>query len=88
MGDWRLGEHRLCEKSPCGKTHVWDLPISYRAYNCLVRSHILTVDDLLCYADADLLQIKNFGKVSLSDVRAALEDYGKKREQESAAATL
>ena len=50
-----------------------ELELSVRAYNCLKRSNVHTLKDLLQYSQEDLLELKNFGQKSASEVCASLE---------------
>lgn len=55
---------------------VW---LSVRACNCLVRNHqppIYTLAQLLTMTESELLQIKNFGKRTLNEIRACLAQKG------------
>lgn len=52
---------------------IEDLELSVRAYNCLKRANIHTVQDLLAYSQQSLLEIKNFGQKSADEVVFALQ---------------
>ena len=47
-----------------------------RTYNCLKKANILTVGELVGTTEADLMQIRNFGKKSLIEVREKLQFLG------------
>lgn len=47
---------------------IEDLELSVRAYNCLKRAQINTVEELLKYSSKDLQKIKNFGQKSINEV--------------------
>jgi DNA-directed RNA polymerase subunit alpha len=47
---------------------VEDLELSVRAFNCLKRANIHSIQELLLKSEADLLNIKNFGKKSSDEV--------------------
>jgi DNA-directed RNA polymerase subunit alpha len=47
---------------------IEDLELSVRAFNCLKRANIHSMDQLLLKSEADLLNIKNFGKKSSDEV--------------------
>jgi len=47
---------------------IEELELSVRAYNCLKRSNIHTLSDLLQYSADDLLEFKNFGQKSADEV--------------------
>lgn len=46
--------------------------ISVRAYNCLVRSGIYSIEDLEQKTESDLLSIREFGVGCLREVKSAL----------------
>ena len=47
---------------------IEDLELSVRAYNCLKRASINSMQELLKKSEHDLLNIKNFGKKSSDEV--------------------
>jgi DNA-directed RNA polymerase subunit alpha len=51
---------------------IEELDFSVRTYNCLKKANILTVPDLVHYTENDLMQIRNFGRKSLTEVREKL----------------
>jgi len=57
---------------------IGNLDLSLRPYTCLKRAKIETVADLLQYSGEDLLNLKNFGKHSLSEVENNLNQMGLK----------
>jgi len=58
------------EKSPkqLDTILIEELELSVRAYNCLKRAKIHTVNNLLEYSAKDLLELKNFGQKSADEV--------------------
>ena len=50
------------------ETPIEDLDFSVRAYNCLKRAGIHTLQDLVNKSDADVMKIRNLGKKSLKEV--------------------
>jgi len=52
---------------------IGTLDMSLRAYTCLKRASICTIEELLKYTAQDLLSLKNFGKRSLEEVEKSLE---------------
>lgn len=52
------------------------LELSVRVYNCLQRSHILTVKDLKRCTVEDLKKIRNLGAYSLAEIISKLEQLG------------
>lgn len=55
---------------------IEELDFSVRTYNCLKKANILTIPELVQYTEADLMQIRNFGKKSLTEVREKLGQLG------------
>jgi len=53
-----------------------ELELSVRSYNCLKSANISTVGELLEYDKNALLNIKNFGKKSLTEISDKLAQYG------------
>jgi len=53
---------------------IEELQLPVRAYNCLKRAGINSVDDLVNYSQEEIREIKNFGKKSASEVFQALKD--------------
>jgi len=51
---------------------IEELDFSVRTYNCLKKANILTIGELVQTTEADLMQIRNFGKKSLVEVREKL----------------
>jgi DNA-directed RNA polymerase subunit alpha len=65
--------------SPSGdvmSTPVSDLNLSVRSGNCLQAENIETVGDLLEKSEDDLLQLRNFGRTSLTEVKEKLAELG------------
>ena len=58
------------------ETSIEDLDFSVRAYNCLKRAGINTVEDLIKKSRGDMLKVKNLGIKSIDEVIAKLESYG------------
>jgi len=55
---------------------IEELELSVRAYNCLKREGIDTVDKLLDYKEDELLQIRNFGQKSIQEVKDKVRELG------------
>jgi DNA-directed RNA polymerase subunit alpha len=53
---------------------IEELQLPVRAYNCLKRAGINSVDDLVNYSPEEIREIKNFGKKSAQEVFQALKD--------------
>jgi DNA-directed RNA polymerase subunit alpha len=60
------------EKDIVTEILIEEIPISVRAYNCLKRAQINTINDLVNYSREELLEIKNFGRKSVDEVISAL----------------
>jgi DNA-directed RNA polymerase subunit alpha len=56
---------------------IEELDFSVRTYNCLKKANILTIPELVQYTENDLMQIRNFGKKSLTEVREKLGAMGR-----------
>lgn len=59
----------------CAKLKIDDLTISARAKNVISSIKINTLGELLLTQKESLLNCKNFGKVTLNDTQAAIEEY-------------
>jgi len=57
-------------------TPIEDLELSVRAYNCLKRSGITRVGQVLEMSEDDLLAVWNFGRKSLDELRGQLQIKG------------
>ncbi len=53
---------------------IEELDFSVRTYNCLKKANILTIAELVQFNTADLMQIRNFGKKSLTEVQEKLRN--------------
>jgi DNA-directed RNA polymerase subunit alpha len=53
---------------------IEELQLPVRAYNCLKRSGINSVNELVKYSQEEIKEIKNFGKKSADEVFQALKD--------------
>lgn len=53
-----------------------ELNLSVRAMNCLESENIRTVRDLVSYTEDQLLEVRNFGEITLKEVREKLADIG------------
>jgi DNA-directed RNA polymerase subunit alpha len=56
------------EETSAPSISIEDLELSVRAFNCLKRANIHSIQELLQKSEADLLNIKNFGKKSSDEV--------------------
>lgn len=55
---------------------IASLDLSNRAANCLESARIVTVGDLVRLTEADLLELRSFGKTSLIEVKRKLAELG------------
>ena len=58
------------------EARIEELDFSVRTYNCLKKAAILTIGELVQTTEAELMQIRNFGKKSLVEVREKLHQWG------------
>src|ERR1700681_2875251 len=70
------------EKPPAtAPTSEWDIPVeslnlSVRSFNCLKRAGISKVSELLDMTEDEIIKMRNFGKKSLDEIKAVLEERG------------
>jgi DNA-directed RNA polymerase subunit alpha len=55
---------------------VDELDLSVRSYNCLKNADIRSIRDLIRRSERDMLGTKNFGKVSLTEIKDMLHGMG------------
>ena len=58
------------------ETTIEDLDFSVRAYNCLKRAGVHTLQDLVNKSENDMMKIRNLGKKSLKEVLDKIRDLG------------
>ncbi len=58
------------------KMSVDDLELSVRSHNCLRAADIKTIADLVRRDEAELLKFRNFGRKSLAELSAIIEEQG------------
>ena len=58
------------------KTPVDELELSVRSHNCLRAANIRTIADLVRREESELLKFRNFGRKSLAELSAIIEEYG------------
>lgn len=68
--------HRLEGAPDAPHLRIEELDFSVRTYNCLKKANILTINELVQFTETDLMQIRNFGKKSLTEVREKLGQLG------------
>lgn len=73
---WKDGltaaEQIVAEREKWDKNRVDDLGLSVRAWNCLIRAGVDTVDKLQQCTEEDLSQMRNMGKKSVDEIKAKL----------------
>lgn len=55
---------------------IEELDFSVRTYNCLKKANILTIGELVQITEQDLMNIRNFGRKSLNEVKDRLAQLG------------
>jgi DNA-directed RNA polymerase subunit alpha len=55
---------------------VAELELSVRAANCLAAADIITIRDLVTKTEPEMLKYRNFGRKSLNEIKAILNDMG------------
>lgn len=58
------------------KTKLSEMGLSVRALNCLKTAEVQTLGDLVSFNKSDLLKFRNFGKKSLTELEALVDDKG------------
>jgi len=58
------------------KTNLADLDLSVRAYNCLKAADVRTLGDLARLEVSDMMKFRNFGKKSLTELEALINEKG------------
>ena len=56
------------------KSKLSELGLSVRALNCLKTAEVQTLGELVSFNKSDLLKFRNFGKKSLTELEALIED--------------
>jgi len=73
-GEYGLGALGAAPGPPDAR--IEELDFSVRTYNCLKKANVLTMGELVQLTEADLMNIRNFGKKSLNEVKDKLESLG------------
>ena len=63
-------------KTKALETSIDDLDFSVRAYNCLKRANIHTLQDLVNKDEDEIMKIRNLGKKSLKEVLDKIKELG------------
>lgn len=64
------------DKPSLSNKMIEDLELSVRAYNCLKRAGIQTVDELISKSEDEMVKVRNLGKKSLDEVKKKIYDMG------------
>ena len=60
------------------ETPIEEIEFSVRAYNCLKRAGVNTVQDLISRKEVEVTKIRNLGKKSLKEVIDKVKEMGLK----------
>lgn len=71
-----IASEEINEDNAATTISIEELELSVRAYNCLKRASINSMQELLKKSENDLLNIKNFGKKSSDEVVERLRHFG------------
>ena len=58
------------------KTELTEFGLSVRALNCLKTAEVYTLGELVSFKKSDMLKFRNFGKKSLTELEALIEEKG------------
>ncbi len=75
-GDQNVVDEQILHMRKLLKTPLEDLELSVRAYNCLKAAKINNLEELVQYDTNQLLKFRNFGKKSLTEIEALLNEKG------------
>ena len=69
-------EKEKSEKEKILNKTIEELDFSVRSYNCLKKSNVNTLRDLVNYSPMEVIKIKNLGKKSLEEIKEKITKYG------------
>jgi len=69
-------EKEKSEKEKILNKTIEELDFSVRSYNCLKKSNVNTLRDLVNYSPMEVIKIKNLGKKSLDEIKEKMAKYG------------
>ncbi len=69
-------EKEKSEKEKILNKTIEELDFSVRSYNCLKKSNLNTLRDLVNYSPMEVIKIKNLGKKSLDEIKEKITKYG------------
>ena len=61
---------------PVEKRSIDELDLSVRAFNCIRRLNIYTIEDLTRYSKSQLMSIRNMGVRTIAEVERKLKEKG------------
>ena len=70
------GRHQILIPPRIYDMPIEELDLTVRAYNCLKRSGITKVGQILSMSEEDLLAVRNFGEKSLNELKDSLRERG------------
>lgn len=73
-----MAEKKVDDSAKTLETPIEEIEFSVRAYNCLKRAGIHTVQDLIAKKEIEVTKIRNLGKKSLKEVVDKVEELGLK----------
>jgi DNA-directed RNA polymerase subunit alpha len=84
LGDEELTDEKPAEIPEADREAFWEklsksvdeLELTVRSYNCLKNANIRTIGDLVQKSESEMLRTKNFGKKSLTEIKAILAQMG------------
>lgn len=72
-GDSDADQDELMDKLSLG---IDEIELSVRSANCLTGANIETLAELVCIPERRMLEFRNFGKKSLNEIKAKLQEMG------------
>ena len=73
-----IAEKKVDQITKTLETPIEEIEFSVRAYNCLKRAGIHTMQDLIDKREVDVTKIRNLGKKSLKEVLDKVKEMGLK----------
>lgn len=71
LGEGETDEDELLDKLTLG---IDEIELSVRSANCLTGANIETLAELVCIPERRMLEFRNFGKKSLNEIKAKLDE--------------
>ena len=73
-----MAEKKVDQITKTLETPIEEIEFSVRAYNCLKRAGVNTMQDLIDKRESEVNKIRNLGKKSLKEVIDKVKDMGLK----------